>query len=947
MTAARYIVGIDLGTTHTVVAFAEFEGQSPPEVFRVPQLVTAGEVEPRVLLPSFLYTPLPEEIPATELDEGWIVGEFARKRGVEVLGRGIASAKSWLCHSAVDRLAPILPWGADANASSNEDVSAEPTEAFAIRRLSPVAASTLILKHVARAWDASHPAAPLRQQTVILTVPASFDGVARELTVAAAQAAGLTVRLLEEPLAAFHDYLSRFGLAPLSNLLQAEPELDILVCDVGGGTTDLTLVRAQTGSGSDPSFTRSAVGRHLLLGGDNIDLALAHRVERRLLPPGEHLDPARFTALLMACRQAKEQLLSRASEAVESSNTEFPIRLLASGSSLVGSTLASSISRAELSELVLDGFLPFVRPGQEARVRRAGLSGFGLPYESDPAITRHVVAFLERHLGGTRGPGALLLNGGLFRAPTTRARLAEVLRQRYGRDIELLPGIDPDLAVARGAVAYGRELLGDARARSRVRAGASHGYYIGVGGAELNRLAICVVPRGALPEENHVCQTRPLVLRLGEPVRFELYASDTRPHEAPGTLVTIDDEQFVRLSPLVTRLQSPSENQREMRVFLEGKLSAIGTVELSCVEAATPSSTPAPTSTSALTSAQPAKQHYRLAFEPSSRPSESQRPPGRRAEVPHPRWDEAILLLDRVFGKSRSDVKPREIKDLLRELERVLGPRSQFSFEVGRAIADFLLERASARKRSPDHERLFWMLTGHGLRPGFGHPRDPDRLRGLTPLLGTGLVFQAEARGYQQFWIAWRRIAGGLDEPTQTELRKIADPWLAPAELKLKKPKGFKPQALDELADLSSWLERVPAESRSELGRYFLERTWTDRDPRIWTWIGRIGARVPAYASAHYVVRPSVIERWLDHLLREDWDRVPTAAETAAKLSRVSGDRARDLSEPVRQEVIRRLQRCAAPEPLIQMVREYVKVESSERAAWFEDLPVGLMLAEA
>jgi hypothetical protein len=301
-----------------------------------------------------------------------------------------------------------------------------------------------------------------------------------------------------------------------------------------------------------------------------------------------------------------------------------------------------------------------------------------------------------------------------------------------------------------------------------------------------------------------------------------------------------------------------------------------------------------------------------------------------------------------VFGKGRKDVPSREVKDLLRSLEKSLGDRAEWTTDVARVLGDELVRSHAARRRSPDHERVFWMLTGFCLRPGFGHPDDPRRLAELAPLFAEGLSFQQENRSWQQFFIAWRRMAGGLGESVQLGMLALLEPWIAPLEQGRRKPKHFKPLAPDELVELVSWLERVPAERRAELGRQLVERTWTRRDPRLWAAIGRVGARIPAYASLHHVVSPRVVERWLDHLLREKWEQVPTAPRAALDLARVTGDRARDLDEPLRLEVGRHLEQARAPEDWVRAVRQLVPVREADRRERFgEDLPVGLRLLES
>jgi hypothetical protein len=421
-------------------------------------------------------------------------------------------------------------------------------------------------------------------------------------------------------------------------------------------------------------------------------------------------------------------------------------------------------------------------------------------------------------------------------------------------------------------------------------------------------------------------------------------------------VVELDEERFLPL-PAVQASLATESSPREILVALEGELSAAGTVELSCIELEPPAGE---------------KPHrFRLAFDlrseaganPVSRPSAALRsgsslPPSSTARPsqagvlgsarPDPnRFDAALQAIERVFGKGRGDVRSREVKDLWRELERTLGERRRWSVETNRALFDRVIQLAAARRRSEDHERVFWMVSGYCLRPGFGYAADERRVAELSALFDTSVVFAQQARVWQQFWIAWRRVAAGLDEPTQMKIRDALDPFFAPAELKLKKPKGWKPLADEEMLELVSWLERVGVERRLELGRWLLERTWTRRDPRLWAALGRIGARVPAYASLHHVIPAHPIERWLEHLLRERWSEVTSAPRAAFQLARVTNDRARDVSEALRRQVAERLGATSAPEEWVQAVREFVPIREAERAEWFgEELPEGLRLVE-
>ena len=909
---ARFAVGIDLGTTNTVVAYAP-AGGGETHVLDIPQLVGRGEVEARPTLPSVLYAPPEgESVPDLLQDAPWVLGAYARRRGAEVAGRLVASSKSWLVHPSVDRSAAILPWGG----------------ADAVPKLSPVESAARLLGHVRRAWEAAQPDAPLAEQEVVLTVPASFDEVARELTVEAARRAGLAPRLLEEPQAAFYDWMARAGAAGMSRLVASTGgEALVLVVDVGGGTTDLSLVRV---SGVD-RVARVAVGPHLLLGGDNMDLALAHALEPRLGDEAGKLDAPRFAQLVAACRDAKETLLGAAPP------DDVPVTVLSAGAQLVGGTRTTRLSRDEAERIVLEGFLPVVEADARPQRARSALVAFGLPYERDVAITRHIAAFLGRHLPAGSWPNAVLLNGGVFRAARIAGRVVEALGGwRGGEPVTRLPDADPDLAVARGAVAYALARLGSG---VRIGGGSARGYFVAVDDARTR--AVCVVPRGAEEGVVYRAQGRTFALATGRQVRFDVLASDEVDARA-GDVVGVDDERFARLPPLATAIEGTAD---ETRVAIEGELTPIGTLDLACVEVDAE-----------------APRRFRLAFrltEPESRSQEDgktgrisgypkqQTSPSSRLPV-HSlgRVDAARLLLDRAFGKPRPEASHREAKDLLRELEKTTGERAQWTADVNRALFDALLPDARARRRSADHERVFWLLAGWCVRPGFGDPRDPARVAGLFALFDERLAFPAEARGWQQYFIAWRRAAAGMDEAAQTRIRDFIDPYLAPADAGLKKPK--KPAlSLEDSLDMAASLERIAPARRAELGGWVLERTWTDRDSRLWAALGRLGARVPSYASAHHVVPPHTAERWLDHVLREKWETLPTATFAAVELARRTGDRARDVSDRVRSEVARRLEAAGADEASVRAVREVVEVRETDRAAFFGDaLPPGLRLVE-
>src|SRR5262245_19715373 len=482
--SSRFVVGIDLGTTNSALAYVDTGAGDTPRCqgLSIPQVVNPGVVEDRQLLPSFLYLPGPNEQPTGSLRLPWdanrdfCVGEFARNFGSQVPTRLVSSAKSWLCHAGVDRRAPILPWKGPEGG----------------RKISPLEASTRYLKHLAESWNAriakDVAAHRLEEQDIILTVPASFDALARELTVEAARAAGFeNLTLLEEPQAAFYAWLDVTGDDWREQVRVGDL---ILVADVGGGTTDFTLIEVGEEAGN-LSLTRLAVGDHLLLGGDNMDLALAHTVAQGLAAKGTKLDGFQIVQLSHSTRAAKEQILAR--EGVDAA----PVTVLGRGSKVIGGTVKGWLSRQEVDRVLLDGFFPEVaRDAEPAKQRAAGLQELGLPYVADPAVTRHLAYFLSRQAEALANrehkpkrkkaqaiglPTAILFNGGVFKAGPLRDKLTSILtkwaKEAKGEAVRTLTGNDLDLAVARGAAYYGLVRRGKG---VRIRGGTARAYYIGV-----------------------------------------------------------------------------------------------------------------------------------------------------------------------------------------------------------------------------------------------------------------------------------------------------------------------------------------------------------------------------------------------------------------------------------------------------------------------------------
>ncbi|MFM0593509.1 Hsp70 family protein [Paraburkholderia dilworthii] len=1002
----RYSVGIDLGTSNTVLAYAQV-GSQTIHVFEIEQLVSPGEVAARPLLPSVRYHAAEGELAVGDLQLPWssvdqaaagraaqpanrlvtadastppvVIGRLARVLGAQVPGRLVASAKSWLSHASVDRVAPILPWGA----------------ADDVPKVSPVEASASYLAHVRSAWNQRFPDAPLEQQDVVLTVPASFDEGARALTVAAARMAGLPkLKLLEEPQAAFYDWLFQHRERLADEL--AESRL-VLICDVGGGTTDLTLIAVDIRDG-EPQLTRIGVGNHLMLGGDNMDLALAHLMEARLPGGGERarLSAASLSQLVERCRAAKEQLLGP--QAPDSAS----ITLLGAGSKLIGGARSAQVTREEVERIIVDGFFPAVASHERPGRPRGAIVEFGLPYATDAAVTRHIAAFLSRFaaqsrqaLGGVEAgsaavsdagsdavskvaaaadshaplpiPDTLLLNGGVFRADALTRRLADTLGTWRGEALNVLHNDNPDVAVARGAVAYS---LARAGAAPKIGGGSPRSYFLVLeesgerGGertsepakkradantrtppqtntesnsnpgtpaqstAEPVQTGICLLPRGTEEGLEILIADRTFALRLGHPVRFHLVSSSADTVYRAGELIDLTDGDFVRLPPIATVVQPRgASTARETAVRIATSLTEVGTLDVHCIELDDPA------------------QRWLLEFQLRSETAQVDLAAD-PAQARHPRLDEAIEQIDRSFGTRTQKIDPKEVKRLRAQLEQLLGPRDAWNSALLRELFGALWERARRRRRSADHERLWLNLAGYCLRPGFGYPLDEWRVEQLWTLFDDGIQYINESQVWSEWWTLWRRAAGGLDESAQLRVLDAMAYLQNAAQARHKLPFDVAKTGIADRVRLSASLERIPVERKIELGESVLARLKKPAENhQSWWAVGRIGARQPFYGSAHSVVPPEIAAQWLNAILALDWKKVDPAAFAATQIARMTGDRSRDLADDLRHAVVRRLEAVNAPRAWITMVSESVELDNADEGRVFgESLPVGLKL---
>ena len=818
---AKYVVGIDLGTSNSAVSFAELaeveaEGRPIIHVLEISQLVAPGDVQQRQLLPSALYEPSKVELDAQQTRMPWdepdesanpkpnrIVGTAARKLGAKTPIRLVESSKSWLCHGGVNRTASILPWHA-------------PDE---VPKMSPVDAASYFLRHVCAAWNsekaADDAASMLDQQDIVITVPASFDEVARRLTLDAAKKAGLpNVTLIEEPLAAFYAFIARTGgTATATGLADGER---VLVADVGGGTTDFTLIDVQAPSdgASALKFERTAVGDHLLLGGDNMDLALAHAVEPALTGGKKKLDAEGWAQLKLECRLAKEALFT------DLARDAIPIVVVGRGSKLIGGSMRTELTREILTRVVVDGYFPELPGGAEARPKvtaRGGFAEYGLPYATEPAITRHLAAFLLRHARDgepTARIDAVLYNGGSLKPTTIRDRVGTIVGdwlRSSGRPDAADPraliydqGNDSlELAVARGAAYFGLVRAGRG---IRVGGGSPREYFLELGSEEDDEpepgrvRVLCVAPRGMQDGQQLEVSNREFQLVTNRPVSFPIFTSTAPQAHAVGSVVTIDEAELTKLPPLQTVVKFGKQKAgTTVPVRVQAKRTELGNLELSCFSRMSGG-------------------RFKLEFDlkggddiPATQPAgratstaepfggAGTRPPPDAGEVDTHRLDAAKARIRETF---KNELPRPDPDGLMKGLEGDLGAkRDRWPLAALRPLGEFLVELSEQRGLTPQLEARWLNLAGFCLRPGTGYPLDDWRARQLWKIHGSGLVFPGRDPCELNWWILWRRVAAGLARGHQEELSSELFPLLIPglAKRAKRKPPRSKTQEAVEM----------------------------------------------------------------------------------------------------------------------------------------------------
>jgi len=928
----RYVVGIDLGTTNSAVSYADLTHIDTKnagagigneiKVFKVPQLTGPGEFSLAPVLPSFLYIPGAYDVSKAALKHPWkkendlFAGVFAREHGAQVPSRLVSSAKSWLCHSRADREAPILPWG-----SQNVD------------KISPVQATSEYLRHIRKAWNhfIKDEDLFLENQFTVITVPASFDEAAREYTLKAAREAGFSknVTLLEEPLAAFYAWVTRH-----EHDWQSHVKVDdlILVCDVGGGTTDFTLISLKEAEGS-PRFERVAVGDHLILGGDNIDLTLARYVASKFTKKA-HLTPDQWKTLSYKCRAAKEKLLLDNDKNGDENRVRIVLR--GEGRSLIANTLSADLEKEELEDILCKGFFPEVEPSLvNSEKSGKAIAEFGLPYEQEPAITRHIGWFLERHresvkatLGKEPIPDHILFNGGSLKPAVFQNQIRSAIGKWFSCEDQALPTVldnrDPDLSVALGASYYGLVKQGIG---VRVGSGSPRSYYIGIASDNSQNKTcdatcekiMCVVERGL--DEGSLIELPEMEFEVvtNQPVLFSMFSSSFRSGDKSGDILQIDDS-LTPLPPLKTIIKFGKKGEsKRIPVKIEAEYTEMGTLSMWCRSSVS-------------------SHRWKLQFQLR----EPQIGETGESEV----YDDATVnnvryLLTEAFSGSAGNA---QLSSVVKNMEKLVETKkNKWPLSFLRAVADHLIDNVEWRKNSPEHEIRWLNLTGFCIRPGFGDAFDEARIPKLWKVYLQRSSFPKAKQNAVEWWIFCRRIAGGLTAGQQRQFfQDVSSYLLANNGAGKKVPK----QEMTEVWMAAANMERLLIKDKIALSKKLIPQLKPGKTPHQMFWaLSRIGARELLYGSVDRVVPAKEVEKWTKRLMKINWtprDKVVTAL---AQILRKTGDRTRDVSQAIIQIMVPWLEQMQAPQKSLDMIQNVVPIESADEASIFgESLPQGLIL---
>lgn len=901
---SRFIVGIDLGTTNIALSYIDTEKKElTVESFRIPQLSAPGEISEKALFPAFCYLPKNGTVPPASLslpwtqDNDYACGIFARDAGSLVPDSFIASAKSWLCHSGINRTDAMLPWG-----SSQEQ-----------QKISPVEVACRYLKHLRDAWnfkfkefsDADGIPCTLEKQQIIITVPASFDDTARELTLEAASEAGFkSVVLLEEPLAAFYDWINRNDY---KNFMS--PGESVLVVDVGGGTTDFSIIRLE----ENGLFVRSAAGEHLLLGGDNIDIAIARKIEKNW---NTHLSPADWASLCQRAREAKEKLLS--DDTLESSD----IVLLSRGSSIMSSMKKAVLTREMINEIVYDGFFPLPPADTVEIPRRIGIKTMGLPYASEAAISRHLLDFLRYAAsldkkGGLHCPDYILFNGGTVIPENIRLRLRDCLSNWFPSKTEMkvLSSSDLSLAVASGAAYYGAARRG---VGVKIKSGTLHSYYVAVESASEKPSYVCVMPRGT--DENCELRTdRTFILETNKTALFPLLYSFTRPGIA-GELLD-EDDALISLTKLVTALRHSSQ-KNTVEVSMKAVLTETGILRLYLETVAQDYTWP-------------------LSFDIRNSTANSN-PVSMEATIDSGKLKAASDFAYEIFSNRKN------CPSIFKELENILEtPRKDWPLFALRTMADSLLKISISSLKTAELEARYLNLLGFCMRPGCGDPADEIRISAIWKIWHHDRPSNLkQAQTASEWWIFWRRVSSGLRAGHQKSILNEVLAELCPKGIYAQRIKQGV-QVRQEMWKCLGSLELIPTDRKIFIGNLLCSGNIKLAETDYWV-LGRLGARKLFNADSSFTVFPETVSLWLKYIMSikiQDREVLNQQLFALSRIAAVSGDRNMDLSPEMRNQIKTYMSSNGAAEHWLVHLDKLTEDSAEEKAALFGDvLPLGLKM---
>jgi molecular chaperone DnaK (HSP70) len=903
----KYIIGIDLGTTNSAVAFVDTtKGHFPVELFSVPQLVGPGHIEARSTLPSFCYLSSPGEW--TD-GTNTFVGHWAKVQGAKVPTKLVQSAKSWLCNAAVERREKILPVDA-------ADIS---------QRMSPVEASAKYLMHLKNSWNETFAkddaSAIFEEQEIMLTVPASFDEVARTLTVEAARLAGLTqITLLEEPQAAFYSWIAQHESTWQEQFKEGQ---SILVCDVGGGTTDFSLIEIQSKDGK-LTFQRMAVGDHLLLGGDNMDVALAHYLEAKLQHP---LEGTQWLQLLAEARSAKEELLG------SSQKKQYSISLQGTGSSVIKGSISTILEKEEVEKFLGEGFFGSYPLVEALKLKKStGLRSMGLPYEEEPSVSKHLAHFLDQagYFNSGKGIDYILFNGGTLKPALFQNSLLKSLVDWFPhRQPIVLPTASLDLAVARGAAYYGKVKRGKGIA---IEGGLPRAYYLEVDvkapNGELTRKALTLLPRGSQEgAEFHSDQI--FSLRSNRPVAFHLLTSHVRLQDAAGEMISIQEEEMQKLPPITTilrfgRSQSGMDENQTIPVRLGIRLTAVGIIEL-------------------WLASQNTDHKWNLEFQ--WRAASGQDHNLLAASAKEVKQDETFAsgylneakqTIASFYGRT---LKANKLTDALEE--NLQQPKREWPPSILRGLADSLLQGASKRKSSLEVEARFWNLVGFLLRPGYGFPLDDFRIKELWKIILGDLKNPRNQEIQIAQWICFRRIAGGLNKGQQMQIASelMIDLFdKKSGKLDIKRNSDLYPYS-EKIRALAA-LERIDLSLKVKLGDALALRIGQNEGESCDSWsLGRIGARHLMYGSVGQVVPRDTCVKWIEKIFLIEPKNREQHLFILSQLARKTDQREINLPDKIMEKIIAKF-----PELQKDLLEERNLSSQEQEEIFGDQLPPGLVL---